>query len=529
MRLFSGIFSARWYVALISAAYLLLGLINHDLWRIDDAVTLSIAHGLDARHWIIPRLAGEPWLNSPPLYHWIAAALGNGLSPLLPWHDAARLASALVLGGGLFALSIAVKNFHGEDAGRLAPLLAIGTLGLLVPAHEAQPALTSFLAVSLALAALSQWNTRPPAASITLGLSVGVGFLGSGLSTLLPLLGIIFAALMHPHWRSHHRKEWMIAFVIAALLVAAWPLALHNENPQLFQRWLGNELQSLGGNASLSAKRIELLAWSAWPVLPLGLWMLWLERRRLTHPTNFLGFAGLAVTLILFLRTYEPVHGLMPMLAMLVLIATPAAGRLRRGAANAFDWFGGMALTLFIGLIWLGGIAILTGAPERVAKNFSKPAPGFIAEWSWWAVTIAVIATVVWLLGLFAIPRSPWRAARRWALGVTVIWTLLATLWLPWVDYGKSYRSVSAEIRKALGSTPGCIERRRLDEAHRASLDYFGGIRTVPIGASSTRCNYRISQNNPASEKHLEGWTLLAESARPGDKSESFRVYRRND
>jgi hypothetical protein len=39
-----------------------------------------------------------------------------------------------------------------------------------------------------------------------------------------------------------------------------------------------------------------------------------------------------------------------------------------------------MTFTQVAALIWLGGIAMLTGEPARVAKNFSKPAPGFIAE-----------------------------------------------------------------------------------------------------------------------------------------------------
>ena len=518
------------------AVYLLLGLMNHELWRSDDAITLAVARGFDANHWLIPRLAGEPWLGSPPLYHWLASILGHALSPLLAWHSGARLASALILGGALIALSSAVRHLHGRDAAQLTPLLVIGTLGLLVPAHEAQPALMAFLAFAMSLAAFALWHAHPFAAPAALGTGLGIGFLGTGLSALLPLLGLVATAWIHPHWRIGQGRAWAIAIVVAIVLSVAWPFALFNNSPHLFDRWWSSELHSLGANTDLTRKRIQMLSWAAWPVLPLGLWMLWLERRRLSSPANFLGFGGLAISLLLFLRGADATQGLMPLLAILVLIGTPAAGRLRRGAANAFDWFGGMTLTLFMGLVWLGGIAILTGSPARVAKNFSKPAPGFVAEWSWWALTAAVIASIAWLWVLLASPRSPWRAARRWAVGLCTLWVLLATLWLPWVDYGKSYRSVVMDIQKTLGPNPGCIERRRLDAAHRAVLDYYGGIRTVPVPGSAAgnssempQCRYRITQAHPTAETELDGWTLLLQRSRPGEKSESLRLYRRGE
>jgi hypothetical protein len=83
-------------------------------------------------------------------------------------------------------------------------------------------------------------------------------------------------------------------------------------------------------------------------------------------------------------------------------------------------------------------------------------------------------------------PRSPWRAAARWSVGLTTVWMLLIALWLPWIDYTKSYRGVSADFREVLGNHPGCIARRGLGLAQRASLDYFNGIRTV-TGSRSAR------------------------------------------
>jgi hypothetical protein len=169
---------------------------------------------------------------------------------------------------------------------------------------------------------------------------------------------------------------------------------------------------------------------------------------------------------------------------------------------------------------------MLTGEPERVAKNFSKPAPGFVADASPLVILLAIAVSVAWIAVMLRTPRSPWRAAARWSVGLTTMWVLLMLLWLPWIDYGKTYRSVSADFRQTLGKNPGCIARRGLGLAQRASLDYFNGIRTV--GASHARdCRYLIVQTTPRAEKDVDGWILLRDASRPGDKGERLRLYRR--
>jgi hypothetical protein len=82
-------------------------------------------------------------------------------------------------------------------------------------------------------------------------------------------------------------------------------------------------------------------------------------------------------------------------------------------------------------------------------------------------------------------------------------------------------------LRQALGAHPGCIARRDLGLAQRASLDYFNGIRTVG-GSKARECRHLIVQTSTGSERDLPGWPLVRETSRPGDKSERLRLYRRN-
>jgi 4-amino-4-deoxy-L-arabinose transferase-like glycosyltransferase len=513
----------------LCAVWLLAGVVGHDPWKADDVLHLGVAFGMAGGDWLVPRIAGDPWLVSPPLYHWVAALCGKLLGGLLPWHDAARLASVLFGAAFLAILSRMAQQLLGASAALAAPLLAIGTLGLLVPLHEAQPAIVSITGFIVSLWGLSRWQQGPVPGGLLVGAGIGIGFLGAGIDSVAVQLATALILTLHPAWRARGSLlAWLAAASVASMLMLPWPLLLWQQTPALFDIWWAAEQSSLTVRGGFSRDHLDLLAWAAWPVLPLALWSLWLERRHLLKPKTALLLVATATALFAFFADVPKATALMPALVPLTLLAAAGAGRLRRGAASAFDWFGMMTFTLMAALIWLGGIAMLTGEPARVAKNFSKPAPGFIAETSAIAIVLAIAATAAWIVVMLRTPRSPWRAAARWSVGLTTIWLLLIALWLPWIDYGKSYRSASADLRHALGSHPGCIARRSLGLAQRASLDYFNGIRTVS-NSRAKDCRYLIAQATPRAEQSIPGWTLVRETSRPGDKSERLRLYRRAD
>jgi 4-amino-4-deoxy-L-arabinose transferase-like glycosyltransferase len=520
---------ARYGALFLCAVWLLAGTIGHDPWKADDILHLDVAYGFAAGDWLVPRIAGDPWLVSPPLYHWLAALCGKLLGGLLPWHDAARLASVLFGAAFLAMLSRMAQQLLGASAALAAPLLAIGTLGLLVPLHEAQPAIVAIAGFVMSLWGLARWLQKPVQGGLIFGAGIGIGFLGAGFDSLAIQLTTGLVLVLHPAWRTRGSLlAWLAAAAVALLLMLPWPWLLWQQAPALFDLWWSAEQATLMPRGGFSRNHFELLAWATWPVLPLALWSLWLERRHLLKPETVLLLAATAAALLAFFGDAPKATALLPALVPLILLAAADSGRLRRGAAGAFDWFGMMTFTLIAGLIWLGGIAMLTGEPARVAKNFSKPAPGFVADTSTLAILIAIAVSVAWIAVMLRTPRSPWRAAARWSVGLTTIWVLLMALWLPWIDYGKSYRSVSADLRRALGTHPGCIARRGLGLAQRASLDYFDGIRTVS-SSRAKECRYLIMQATPHTGHDHAGWALMLETSRPGDKSERLRLYRRAD
>lgn len=506
---------------LLAALYLLTGIAGHDPWKTEDAIHIGIVHGfLTDGNWLFPHVAGEPWAHSAPLYHWTAALLGRTLGGLLPFHDAARLATALFGAVFLFALAGAARAFHGDSAARIAPLLAMGTLGLLVPLHESQPAIAG-----LACAGLAWWGgglvlQGRRRGALPLGLGLGLAFPAHGLVGLLMALTVLPAPIFRRDGRS-----LVLALAVALPLAAAWPLLLASQEPGLWQAWWQNEFAEASlARALPDASHLELLVWAAWPVLPLALWSLWLHRRQpalLAFP-----LAGALVGLLWFLSGSSRQLSLLAATIPLTLLAAAGADRLRRGAANAFDWFGLMTFSFFACLVWLGASAQALDWPPKIAANFDKLAPGHAAHYGPATLAFAAALSLAWI-GSWRLPRAGWRASLHWAAGTTLIWGLVATLWMPWIDHGKSYRAVAVSLRAALPADAGCVTRIGLGSAQRASLDYFAGIRTRPP-VSGAGCDWRLVVDDRRRETPA-GWVEHWQGHRPSDRNERWYLERRAD
>lgn len=543
-----------WVLASLCAIYLLAGLLGHDPWKNDDAIHFGVAYGfLDRGQWLVPHLAGEPFLETPPLYYWVAAICAKLFGSLLPLHDAVRLASGLFGAIFLGLLAYAGKLMQQQagderkqldeaardETGKAAILIAIGCLGLLVPIHDTQPLIALLAASAATYAGLSLLTRNPGAGGLIAGVGLGLGFLSSGLLALITLAPLLLLLPLSSHWRQPSSLRGLaIAVATAIPLCLSWPLLLAWQAPDMFNAWWSTSLGGLRWQANwlkLLPDFIELLAWFAWPAWPLALWALWINRRRLGQPAVLLPLVGSLTALLnlVMLGEPRPLHAL-PLLVPLILLAASSVSRLRRGANSAFDWFGMMTFTIVAGLIWLGGIAMTSGIPQQIAHNFAKLQPGHIAHFSTPAYAFAALLSLAWCWLIATSERSPWRAATNWAAGMTVAWGLLMALWLPWIDYGKSYRDVAASLKQAIANNSrdtqqSCIAGLHLGSAQRVSLQYFEKITTRRESPAKTSCPLLLEQGSQRNSIVPVGWRKVWEGHRPGDRSETLRLYRQEN
>ncbi|HZX33644.1 MAG TPA: hypothetical protein VFF03_20000 [Rhodocyclaceae bacterium] len=523
-----------WVLAGMLTFYVIAGLVGRDPWKGEDAIHLGTAWNMLAHgDWLSPELAGRPF-NEPPLYYWSAALTGKVLGWLLPLHDAMRVASGIWVALALVGIYYAGRELHGQESAAASPLLLAGTAGLILHAHDAQPFLVALAAYGGGLGAMAAFGRKPKLAAGLYGGALAACFLGTGIAPTLPLLvaGPLAAVLA-----SDRRTAWrtcLAGLLFFILLAAPWPVALGLFEPGRLNGWLAAEFaQFFEGTPSPRAfgAYLGVLLWFAFPTLPIAAWWLWTSRNRLKERTIALPLTLFGLTLLLLVLAYRPKE--LPALLLLpplALLATPGALSLRRGAANAFDWFSMMTFTFFAGLVWFGWSALALGWPEKLAKRTVVLRPGFVGHFEPLPVLIAALGTLAWAWLMLTSRRSPYRSLTHWTMGFTTFWLLATLLWLPWFDYGKSYRPVALAIAKQLPAGHGCLAERDLSDTHRASLAYFTGIEPQSLASSTgKRCNWLLVQGDSRRELAApEGnWSLVWEGSRPGDKRERFRLYQR--
>jgi len=305
---------------------------------------------------------------------------------------------------------------------------------------------------------------------------------------------------------------------------------LYLRSPELFAAWWKISMQPHGAALANLKYFLSTGSWFAWPAWPLALWAGWALRRRWRDPRVFVPAAAIAL-LLAGLAFWGPALdvNMIPLLAPLALLASQGIPTLRRGAAAALDWFGVVTFACCAALVWLGYFAMLTGAPPRIAANLERAAPGFAAQFQLLPFLVALLLALGWVYLVFFTAPAPIRSVLRWAAGVVLLWGTVAMLWMPWVDYQKSYRSVALKLRAAIPPDAGCIAAKSLGVPQAAALHYHAGIRTRPYDLLNPRaCPLLIVQGNPGLELGApgEGWVKLADVGRPGDRAETQRLYR---
>ena len=139
----------------------------------------------------------------------------------------------------------------------------------------------------------------------------------------------------------------------------------------------------------------------------------------------------------------------------------------------------------------------------------------------------ALLFTPLWLWAVTRKNVKGRQAVTNWAAGMTLVWALLMTLFLPWLDAAKSYRPVVARMEAA---APAELRERRacfsIDETAvlaRVSWREYGSL---PFEVGESACGYRLIQAD-ADAALPAGWREIWQGGRPRNKNERFLLLQR--
>jgi 4-amino-4-deoxy-L-arabinose transferase-like glycosyltransferase len=516
---------------MLCAIWICLGLTGHEPWKPDESQAISIVKiMLTGKGLLTPVVVGQPTLENPPLYYLSAAGLAKLLSPVLSTHNAARLATGLWMAITLLMVGMIGRELWGRGTGRQTTLIFISSLGLVITAHLLMPEVSALTGCAMGLYALALAKRRPYRASLLLGGGIGITFLSTG---LLPASIVVVTALLLPllfnNWRS---KSYAIVLTLSALIASPWligwaALCWHS-SPALFTAWWQVSIHSFNNYNHVYFFRT--LGWYALPALPLALWGLWRYRAHVLNGTKFqllITFFIVGLVLIGFGADSSEIYAL-PLLLPLAALAGGSIETLKRGAAGLLNWFGLMLFGAMGFLIWLGWIAMMTGWPAKLNERMQILSGTDRLHFHWLAFIAALAITLTWLLVVNNSRHSNRAAVTDWAVGITMTWSLLMVLWLPWIDSAKSYRSVMTGMAASMPAEYACVNSRNLGSAQVALLDYYTNIRTHPFELSQRLdCDLYLIQDERGRGKIEPGdeWKLIWKGKRPAERRESFRLF----
>ena len=547
---------------LLCAAYLLPGLLGRGPWKSADITAFGymaeLARSTEGiARWFDPLLLGMRPETPALIPYWIGA-WAIQLAPSWVNPDlAVRFVFALMLWGTFTATWYAVYYlartpraqpvafaFGGEarptdyaraiaDGGLLA---LIASLGLAQLGHETTPALAQLYFAShlfYGVAALPYRRVGPVIALVvgTLGMTL------SGGPTVGLALAIGSAVYMVYERRQRAAREAegrsddeSPGFTLPALLTMVGITVL--AAALVFGLGLAQWKITLGHSLLSDVRsQAKLLLWFTWPVWPLAIWTLWRWRRQWLERHVALPLWFALVPLAATWTTDFSDRSLLLALPAFATLAAFALPTFRRSAAALIDWFNVLFFSGLAVLGWMYWIAMLTGAPRKPAASVARLVPGFVAEFSPVAFVLALAATLAWCWLV------RWRTGRHRAAlwktlvlpagGTALCWMLLMTLWLPSIDYARSYVPQVRAVTERIGH-PRCVAELALSRPHVAALRHHGNLNLQPLLLGND-CPWLLVSPDTIERLHtiipLEQWRFSGTLRRPSSPADDLLLY----
>ncbi|MGL4861323.1 MAG: ArnT family glycosyltransferase [Enterobacteriaceae bacterium] len=536
--------------------YAIVGVVGHSPWKQDEAYSFGIIHHMFiSGEWLIPTNAGQPFMEKPPLFYWTATIFAHLFGRWLPLYDAARMASLFYsLINFLFLFLLAQRCFKSprlaDWRAMLAVMIAASTPGLLKHSHDLFTDVALYTGATIALYGLQGMvNVQGRWSGNLLWFSLGLvmTFLAKGI--FIPgLLGIcnLLLPLLLPSCRN---RSWLLQIIVAAAValpfILAWPVAVYRFSVPIFNDWfwqnnigrfVGFSVPTLGAAAN-STRIIGAFLLFAFPAGILSLLALTGRIRQFKRgcPASVALCLLFAFTGVLALQLSSSSRQLylLPFIAPLSILAVYGVFMLSEKWLRVWQHastllFSGLSMGVW--LIWLMSLSPrtmpwLSWLSNWLPMDFHMPLQPL-------ALVPALLLSAIWLLRHRWLHHRPAIAVvQQWFIGMTLLWGLVFSLLLPWIECAKGYRDVFASMQSALAGqfqAGDCMASYDLGESEAPLLYYYTGILHHPLESpqQDTSCRWLlIEYRGPVVAP--EGMQQIWQGHRDGEKKERFALFLR--
>jgi 4-amino-4-deoxy-L-arabinose transferase-like glycosyltransferase len=413
------------------------GIVDHSLWTPDEPREAEIIREMSLKgEYLIPYLAGETFLEKPPLYYAVGIIFYNLLGSHFP--EAGRLATLLFALGTLVVVYLTSRRIYSGEEAILAPLILATFPLFFLCSHKilVDMGLVFFITAGMC-AFLVAFHEKSRAWYKVFWVSLACAFLCKGIIGLaIPGAGLLIFLL----WQrdlSFVRQAWIIpGILLIVAVVAAWAgiLYLKGGNGYLYTFFVYNQIGRFipvgiiyeGGHARPFYYYLTDI-----PVQTMPFFLLFIpaaavakglkSSERLLYSWILGGLLVLSIS-----ATKRPIYFL-PMLPAMAMVIAQWMGRLNEQRGSVWEAYLLKAILLIILMVavFLPVVYVKIGGSVAIAALVSAAFFGFF-----------------WILWSRCRKSLPLLAVLGWSL-VFILWTPVA---FAQIEKSKSYREIFVEM-----------------------------------------------------------------------------------
>ncbi len=257
-------------------------LTNHEVYLAGPAKQMVLTG-----NWLIPSIGDQPWLEKPPLPHWLVASLSLLTGVWNEW--TVRIPSAIAGIGVVLVIWRLMTRLFGKEVGAIAAVVQATSVYMVTYARlaEGDVLLQLLFVAAISLFAIGEFPNRQPAASDHQSPVKLRPVLVWGLWTLIGLMslvkGVLFGAVLFSLtiggwavWKRDFKTllRWYHPYAIGLclLITFAWPAAVISTEPKAVTLWYQHTFGRVAGEIGytepwwyyFSQVPVQMLPWTPW-------------------------------------------------------------------------------------------------------------------------------------------------------------------------------------------------------------------------------------------------------------------------